>query len=98
MRYENEVLGVSFEIAEQFTVREQLAFRAAVASAAGETNYVRYWQAAQTLVTEWACELVPEPESLDLDAVYDTRVADVVQWTANTVAGHMLKLEMPPKN
>lgn len=98
MRYENESLGISFEIADRFTVREQLAYRAAVASAAGETSYVRFWTGAQTLIREWACELVPDMAALDLDAAEDSRVADVVQWTANTVAGHMLRLETPPKN
>lgn len=97
MRYENERLGVSFEVADRFSVREQLAFRAAVVDAKGQTNYERYWHAAQTVMTEWTSELVPEPEALDLDAAEDSRIADVVQWTANTVAGHMIMLESPPK-
>lgn len=98
--YENEALGISFEVPDRFTVREQLAFRAAVAEARGESSYVRYWTAAQAVavIQEWVCELVPDPAALDLDAAEDSRVADVVQWTANTVAGHMLKLETPPKN
>lgn len=98
MLYENKALGISFEVPERFTVREQLAFRAAVASSAGESSYVRYWMAAQSVIKEWECELVPDMATLDLDAAEDSRVADVVQWTANTVAGHMLTLETPPKN
>lgn len=98
MRYENEAMAVSFEIAERFTVREQLAYRAAVVAAVGETGYVRYWQAAQTIITDWTCELVPDPAALNLDEVYDVAIADLIQWTANTVAGHMIGLETPPKN
>jgi len=98
MRYEDETLAVGFDIAERFTVREQLAYRAAIVAAGGETGYVRYWQAAQTIITDWSCELVPDPVALDMDEVYDVRVADIVTWTANTVAGHMHRLETPPKN
>lgn len=98
MRYENEAMAVGFEIAERFTVREQLAYRAAVFAAVGETGYVRYWLAAQTIIRDWSCELVPDPAALDLDEVYDVAIADIIQWTANTVAGHMIGLETPPKN
>lgn len=96
--YESQTLGVSFEVPDRFSVREQLAFRAAVVDAEGQTNYERYWQAAQTIVTTWSCELIPDPAALDLDAADDYRIANIVQWAANTVAGHMLRLETPPKN
>ena len=96
--YADERLGVSFDIADRFTVREQLAFRSKIAAGAGESSYVRYWLAAGPVMREWACELIPDPAALDLDATDDGRVADIVQWTANTVAGHMSSLETPPKN
>ena len=97
MHYEHEKLGVSFDIADRFTVREQLAFRAKISAAAAESSYVRYWQAAQTVIQNWTCELLPDPAALDLDAADDARLADIVQWTANTVAGHMINLGTPPK-
>ena len=98
MRYENESLGAAFDIADKFTVREQLAFRSRIAEAAGESAFVRYWQAALTVVTNWTCAALPDPAALDLDNESDGRLADLVQWTANTVAGHMQGLETPGKN
>ena len=96
--YEHEELGVSFDVGDRFTVREQLAFRSRIFETAGESAFIRYWHAAQAVIQEWTCELVPEPAALDLDAADDSRIADIVQWTANTVAGHMSRLETPSKN
>lgn len=95
--YENNNLGVSFDIADRFSVREQLTFRGKLAAAAGEVSYVRYWQAAQSVIQGWSCELLPDPAALDLDTADDPRIADIAQWTANTVAGHMINLGTPPK-
>lgn len=95
--YEHETLGVAFDVADRFTVRQQLAFRGAIAEARGESAYVRYWQAAQTVMENWQCDLVPDPAALDLDAADDVRLANIVQWTANSVAGHMAELDTPPK-
>ncbi len=95
--YEDEESGASFDIADKFTVREQLAFRSRLNEQVGESAYVRYWLAGQTVMQNWLCELVPDPATLDLDASDDIRVANIVQWAANTVAGHMNRMETPPK-
>lgn len=97
MRYQNEELGASFEIADRFTVREQLAFRSALVGARGQSAYVRYWSAAPSVITNWSCDLIPDPTAVDLDATDDVRIAEVIVWTADTVAGHMTGLETPPK-
>ena len=38
------------------------------------------------------------PAALDMDTETDAHIADIVQWTANSVAGHMLALVAPEKN
>lgn len=95
--YENEALGVSFDVADRITVREQLAFRQAIFNKNAESTYERYWAGAVKVLKEWQCELVPDPTALDLDEADDARIADIVQWTANIVAGHMAELRTPPK-
>ena len=98
MRYQNDELGTSFEIGDRFTVRQQLAFRSEMAASPDESAFARYWTAALTVIEGWSSEVIPDAAALDMDASDDPRVADVVMWTANTVAGHMRRLETPPKN
>ena len=93
----NDDLGVSFAVADRFTVREQLAFRSRIANATGEPAIIRYWLALPSVATDWQCKLVPDPATLDLDTAEDAKVADIVQWSANALAGHMAGLETPPK-
>lgn len=96
--YEKDDLGVSFDLSDTFTVREQLAFRSKVYEQVGQPSFVRYWAAAQTVMTNWQCEAIPEPGAFDLDGSTDGRAADIITWTANTVAAHMNGLETPGKN
>ena len=96
--FTNERIGVSFELPERLSVRAQLHFRIAVA-AADDTNWlIRYWQAALPLLSNWQCEALPDPAALDIDTADDPALTNIVQWTANTVAGFMLQLETPAKN
>lgn len=96
--YDNAELGVSFDVADRFTVREQLAYRSRLAEGAGQPGYVRHWLAAPSVVTGWQCDLIPDMAAFDLDAATDARAVDIIQWTANTVAAHMFGLETPGPN
>jgi hypothetical protein len=96
--YKSEALGVSFEMPDRVTVRQQLAYRGQVALAASDNTFAVHWKAAQPLLQNWACEKLPDPAAVDLDEETDTAVADIVTWTANTAAGHMLALRATPKN
>lgn len=96
--FENEELGVSFDIPDRFTIREQLAFRGRINDQPSESAFVRYWLAAQGVIQNWQSADVPDMAALDLDAGDSARMADIVVWTANTVAVHMSGLEATPKN
>ena len=96
--YENEELGVSFSLPERFTVRENLNFRGHLGRVASDSAFIRYWVAALPIIEDWQCALIPDPAALDMDTETDARIADIVQWTANSVAGHMLALVAPEKN
>lgn len=96
--YESENLGVSFSLPERLTVREHMQFRARLVDALAEDAYTRYWLAVLPLVEDWQCEVIPDPAALDLDAFISWKVADVMQYVANTAAAHMLSLDDVPKN
>lgn len=98
MRYENDELGVAFTLPDAMTVRQQLAFRAQLGAAADGGPFVRYWQAAPTIVTEWQCERIPDMTAFDLDGNGDAGAADIIVWVGNTIAAHMADMETPPKN
>lgn len=96
--YENEGLGVSFSLPERFTVRENLSFREHLGRVASDSAFIRYWVAALPIIKDWQCALIPDPAALDMDTETDAHIADIVQWTANSVAGHMMALVAPEKN
>ena len=99
MRYESEALGVSFELPDTLTVREQLLFRSRIAERPREEHFTRYWYAAQSLIQEWQCDDIPDPAELDMDAPDgDGRLSNIVMWVANTAAGHLAGIDIPPKN
>lgn len=99
MRIEHEKIGFSFEIADRITVREQMHYRSATAGVLeSDEKYVTLWRAALPLITAWQAALVPEPDKLDLDKVYDPAVANLVMEVGAAVWLHMRKLEDLPKN
>lgn len=96
--YRSDALGVKFELPDRVTVRQQLAFRSRVAVVQPDEAFVAYWLAALGLLSDWECERVPDPAALNMDEAVEPAVADIVQYTANTAAAHMLALRHPGKN
>ena len=97
--YTNETSGVSFDLPDAITVRKQLAYRHAVASATDTADiYGRFWKGFLMLVDNWQCELAPDVHAIDLDTDTRRQVADIVVWACNTLAAHMNDLEDVPKN
>ena len=76
--YANEDLGVELDIADRSTDREQLVFRGKVAESFGESVFVRYWMAGQTVIQAWSCDAVADMAALDLDATDNMNVAEIV--------------------
>lgn len=97
MKYENDELGVSFSIPDAVSVRRQLEFRESVFVADGSI-YARYWAGARDVIDDWQCEVIPDIADFDMDAATSKLEANIVNWVANTVAGHMDSLEDVPKN
>ena len=97
-KYANEELGVKFALKEKYTIRDILGQRERILFAVDYDWYSRYWLASIPLLEKWECEVIPEPEELDLDSAATRQVVDIIQWVANEVAAHMSELDNVPKN
>jgi hypothetical protein len=96
--YANERLGVSFTLPDAPTVRQQLAFRSEMFLSAGGRMYERMWEAAQSMLSDWECERMPNPRAVDLDEETDAKIADIIFFVGNTVAEHLADIGAVPKN
>lgn len=96
MEYKTE--GCSFTIKEVVTVRDQLRYSSGVAFASNTEKILTLWQAAQDLIENWECEVIPYPMKYDLDSETDPKAAEIIAWAAMRVWTHMNKLEEIPKN
>lgn len=96
-KLENEGLGVSFEIPASPTVRQQLIYKGEVGLMVSAEIFVRYWNAALTMIQNWKCEDMPDPK-IDLDEISSPKAVEIIQWASMAVYGHISTLEETPKN
>lgn len=96
-KYENAELGVSFSLPDKITVRGQLQFRERVFSSDGDM-YSRYWEGIAPLLKDWECDLIEDPEAVDLDTETSVQIANIVHWVSNQAALHMTQMDDVPKN
>lgn len=95
--FENEALGVTFELPDTMTVFQQLAFRGEIAKQEGGP-FIRFWEGAKAIMVKWECDDYPELKKIDLNATDDRKLAEIVTWVSNQTAGHIEKLGEIPKN
>ena len=93
----NERLGVSFQLPDRVTVRQQLAYYSGAGLAVGDELFERYWQGAKAIITDWKCEALPDIHA-DLGSLTDPKATDVILWAGMEVKRHMESLDSVPKN
>jgi hypothetical protein len=96
--FESEQYGVSFSLPAEMTVREQLGFRSRIFLNELDDFYSKYWLGALPLLEDWKCDVIPDPNEVDLDKETDKRITNIVNWVCNTVAGHVEGIEDVPPN
>lgn len=105
--YKNEQLGVKLTIPDTVSIRKQLQYRRAIGNAwaselivkEGEDNfYPLFFAGAKVVIEDWECERLPVLNGLNFDEVTNPRIADIVFWMCDIVAGHMNRLDEVPKN
>jgi hypothetical protein len=95
---ENAAIGVSFEVPDRLTVRQQLRYWSEAAISARPDMYERYWNAARTLIKPegWTA---PGGLTVDanLDDLYDPELVTVIRYVGMAVFQHVNALESVPK-
>ena len=56
MKFENKDLKVSFEVDDVITVPMQLMYWGMIDEAAGMSKFLKRWNAARSIISEWKCE------------------------------------------
>lgn len=96
--FENEGLGVSFELPEKMTVRQQIAVRARVWDRnSDEPAALRFWFGMLPMIENWQCDDYPDPFQIDIDEETDVTVTQIITWASNQMAGYFYDKGMVPK-
>lgn len=98
--YENKELGVKFTLPDTLTVEQQLKFRGALAMSgrAGQMLFIRMWEAAQDMLVNWQCKVIPNPAKFDIKKETSVEAVEIIQWVANTASDHVATIGAIPKN
>jgi hypothetical protein len=93
----NEKLGVSFQLPDRVSVRQQLAYISSAGLATGNELFEKLWYGARAVVTGWKCEALPDINT-DLDSITDPKATEIILWTGLEVKQYMDRLDTVPKN
>ena len=96
--YESTKLGVKFSVPDELNIRQQVSFRSELFLSKDMERFERFWIGAQHLIEEWECELIPDRAELNLATETNPAIADIVNWTGTTMAGHLAMIGAVPKN
>jgi hypothetical protein len=95
--FTNDRLGASFTLPDRPSVRQQLAYFSEAGIARGQELFERYWRGALTIIQDWKCAALPDP-NIDLDALDDPKATEVILWAGIAAKNHMDALDNVPKN
>lgn len=95
--YESDVFGVSFDLPENPTARQVLAYDSMLISERDEPALVSLWECARTVISNWESEYVPSIDT-GLDDLEGIHAAQAVEWAATQVSLWRSALNEVPKN
>ena len=93
-----ETIKATFTLPDTLTVRQQLKFAAEIGKHAQEGYLIAYWEMGKTVLTNWQCDLIPDPSAVDIDTETDPRITKIIIKAANEVAKWYLDLGNVEKN
>lgn len=96
MKFKDKKLGVSFEVPDKFTVRDQLRYKGVTSTLDSEDFLINLWHGARLFIQKWECEKFPDFD-VSIDKIHDPAIADIVSWAGMQVLGHIRELETPKK-
>lgn len=96
MQKQNEALGVAFELPDDPTFTEVLAYDEQAELNRDLPLYSRLWLAARVVIHDWACDVIPLSD--DLGGKANRKGIEVVKWVGVVVWNWRQELEDIPKN
>ena len=87
---------VHFAMPAHPTVEQQLTFHSQYVETVNQPMYLRNWHAARILVTDWACDVLPDM-AVDLKTITDPSAATIIMWVSNQVLTYINGLDTLPK-
>jgi len=92
-----KVPACKFTVVARPTVRQQMEYLSATASANGPQMLTRYWEGAKALILDWKSETIPDFK-IDTDKMDNPEQAELITWAALQVKAYLDSLENIPKN
>lgn len=85
-----------FALPARPTVKQQLEYFSRYAATRSLPLYLRLWDSAQAVISEWVSESLPDPK-VDLTTITDPNAGLVIMWAGNVVLEYMNDLNALPK-
>jgi len=96
--FKNTKLSCSFELPDNLTVREQLAFFSEAEPSSSPSFLEGMWKASMGVIKKWECELLPDPKKADFGKLTDPRIAQLAIWVGTEVMNHVTSITTPSPN
>ena len=95
--YESEDFQVSFDLPDNPTVRQVLAYDSAVIEYRDQPALVSLWECARTIISNWKCQYVEKIDT-PLDKLTGLAAAQAIEWAGAQVSYWRVALNDVPKN
>jgi len=95
--YENSELNASFDLPDNPTARQVLAYDSAMIEYRDEPALVLLWECARTVIGNWQSEHMPQMDT-SLDKAVGLKAAQVIEWAGAQASFWRVGLNDVPKN
>lgn len=96
-RFDRAVPDAHFSLPAHPTVKQQIDYASITESNRDEVLiYERLWKAAQRLILEWDCSVLPD-RKVDITKITSPQAAEVIKWVGTETWSHIQNLEKIPK-
>ena len=98
MKFDHPDYGASFELSDNWTVREVLDYDSVIDSSLGDGIYVRLWNAVRIVMQpdDWHCDSVSL--ELSLDDAHNKESLEIVKWAGLAGFSARSSMDVDEKN
>lgn len=95
--FEHAEFGASFDLPDDPTVKEVLAYDSKRLELSNEPPLVVLWECIRPVIQNWQCESLPDYQK-SLDEIHGRKAAAIIEWAAFRGSEWRLMLDETPKN